>query len=214
MYRHVLFDVDGTMLDSEPYFIDCLIEVCRRFSTQPFDSQAAHRCFSMNSHDAMRTLGVDEADILKAVAAFDKLCFQEGHVPIYDGIPELLTALRADGAQLAIYSARFAYEFDADPSLRPLIPFFDEIIGIGSQPSKPDPAGVLDYMQRHGLEPKEVLYIGDSYIDSLTAQRAGIDFVLCEWKSIPNTERYPARYYCSRPAEILAIWQQNRAAEK
>ena len=68
----------------------------------------------------------------------------------------------------------------------------------------------LDYIRRHRLAKDEVLYVGDSHIDSLTAQRAGIDLAMCEWKRLCNPQRYPARYYCSRPEQILSIWQENR----
>ncbi len=136
--------------------------------------------------------------------------FQPDKVPVCPGIPTLLSALRRDGARLAIYSARFAYEFEQDPALTPLLPCFDEIICVGPQPSKPDPGGALDYIRRHRLAKDEVLYVGDSHIDSLTAQRAGIDLAMCEWKRLCNPQRYPARYYCSRPEQILSIWQENR----
>lgn len=146
----------------------------------------------------------------EAVALYDALCFQPDKVPVCPGIPTLLSALRRDGARLAIYSARFAYEFEQDPALTPLLPCFDEIICVGPQPSKPDPGGALDYIRRHRLAKDEVLYVGDSHIDSLTAQRAGIDLAMCEWKRLCNPQRYPARYYCSRPEQILSIWQENR----
>lgn len=210
MYRHVLFDIDGTMIDSEPYYVECLNEVCRRFLGHSPAAEAVRRCFAMNSHDALHALGVGTHALSEAVALYDALCFQPDKVPVCPGIPTLPSALRRDGARLAIYSARFAYEFEQDPALTPLLPCFDEIICVGPQPSKPDPGGALDYIRRHRLAKDEVLYVGDSHIDSLTAQRAGIDLAMCEWKRLCNPQRYPARYYCSRPEQILSIWQENR----
>ena len=162
----------------------------------------------MNSHDALTELGIGREDLAQAVEAYDRLCFVPGAVPVVPGIPELLEALRGAGLGLAIYSARFAYEFSSDPAVVPLVPFFDEVIGVGEYRSKPDPDGALSYIKRHGLSPEEVLYVGDSEMDSRTARAAGVDLALAEWKSWKNERRYPARYYCRCPEEILSICLQ------
>lgn len=209
MYRHVLFDIDGTMIDSEPYYISCLQTVCKMFLGHPAPMDKVQRCFPMNSHDALTALGVSDDMLSKAVDIYDQLCFCPGMVPIFPGITELLTALSRDGAHLAMYSARFTYEFSADPAVVPLVPFFDEVIGVGPYLSKPDPEGVLAYMEKYHLSPQEVLYVGDSEIDSMTAYRAGIDLIMAEWKSRKNPCRYPARFYCSQPVQVLDIWRAN-----
>lgn len=205
MYRHILFDVDGTMIDSEPFYVSCLQSVGEQYLGRPISQSEARRVFSMNSHDALAGLGIRSAQLHEATEAYDRLCFVPGKVSVIPGIPKLLRRLRKEGKHLAIYSARFTYEFSSDPAAAPLIPFFDEVIGVGERRSKPDPDGVLWYMERHKLLPQEILYVGDSEVDSLTAQAAGIDLVLVEWKSWKNERRFPAHYYCRHPSELLQI---------
>lgn len=85
MYRHVLFDIDGTMIDSEPYYVECLNEVCRRFLGHSPAAEAVRRCFAMNSHDALHALGVGTHALSEAVALYDALCFQPDKVPVCRG---------------------------------------------------------------------------------------------------------------------------------
>ncbi len=215
MYRHILFDMDGTMIDSEPYYVSCLRSVGEQVRGRPVGLSEARRVFSMNSRDALAALGIRPDQLRETMEAYDKLCFLPGKVPVIPGVLELLRRLREEGKRLAIYSARFTYEFSSDPAAIPLLPFFDEVIGVGERRSKPDPDGALEYMERHKLSRQEVLYVGDSEVDSLTAQAAGVDLALVEWKSWKNERRFPARYYCRCPDELLAIClgEQDKAPE-
>lgn len=205
MYRHVLFDIDGTLIDSEPYYVSCLQRIGEEMLNRTISLEEARRVFPMNSHDALTHLGVSKEKLEEAVKKYDEICFLPDKIYPFPGILDLLTELRAQNVPLAIYSARFMYEFREDPSVVPLTKYFDEIIGVGEYRSKPDPDGLLQYMKKHSLKPCEVLYVGDSVMDSIVAKAAGVDLVMAEWKTWKNDQKYPSRYYCSDPHEILEI---------
>lgn len=208
MYKHVLFDIDGTMIDSEPYYVSCLQQIGESVLNRPISQDEARQVFPMNSHDALTRMGVSKEQLPDAVQRYDDLCFLPDKISPFPGIIDLLTELRRRNIPLAIYSARFMYEFEVDPSVVPLTKYFDEIIGVGEYRSKPDPDGLIQYMKKHGLQPSAVLYIGDSVMDSIVAEKAGVDLVMGEWKSWKNDQKYPAKYYCTDPCEILAILDQ------
>lgn len=114
----------------------------------------------------------------------------------YDGIPELLEALKAAGHKLAVASNK--YQAATEKIVGELFPgMFDVVLGerVGVA-RKPDPQIVWDIvsnlrsqfdsvalgsMVQNGLESSDILYIGDSLVDAETAKAAGARLVLCTW---------------------------------
>ena len=84
--------------------------------------------------------------------------------------------------------------------------FFDIIIG-GEDVThaKPHPEGLLKAIEKLGMNPKEVLYIGDSLVDSQTAQAAGVDFggVTTGTTTTEELAAYPHRIIMQKLSELL-----------
>lgn len=98
----------------------------------------------------------------------------------YPGIPQLLAALRDAGVHVTLNSNKI------DTAVQPLCALHFAGLyeaALGEQPGvprKPAPDGVHKLMDRFHADPARTLYIGDSQIDILTAQNAGVD---CAWVS-------------------------------
>ena len=132
----------------------------------------------------------------------------------YDGIPELLQALKAAGHTLAVASNK--YQAATEKIVAHFFPgTFDVVLGerIGV-PRKPDPQIVYDILSM--LHPsssplkeelEEVLYIGDSLVDAETAHAAKATLVLCTWGFCSEQQLKIAQpnYMIQHPSELLNI---------
>lgn len=125
----------------------------------------------------------------------------------YDGIPQLLTALRKRGIQVAVLSNKI------DSASQQLIEYFfpgktDVVFGehVGV-PRKPDPTSCRMVMQQLGVQPEQVLYVGDSGTDMQTAKNAGLYAVGVTWgfRSKEVLLEYGADVLVHRPEQILQI---------
>ena len=147
----------------------------------------------------------------------------------YEGIPELLHALKAAGHQLAVASNK--YQAATEKIVAQLFPgIFDIVLGERENVArKPDPQIVWDVVgsledgsrAAYSLEDAalqdgsraayslegDVLYVGDSLVDANTARAAGCTLVLCTWgfEAAEKLAAFEPDYLIEKPEEILEI---------
>ena len=104
----------------------------------------------------------------------------------YDGVPELIAALRAAGLKTAVVSNKvdFVVQTLAEDYFKGL---FDMAVGEREGVRrKPAPDSVNEVMRALGIPHEKTVYIGDSDVDADTARNAGVDFVGVEWGFRPR----------------------------
>lgn len=130
----------------------------------------------------------------------------------YDGIPELLNALKAQGHFLAVASNK--YQAATEKIVAQLFPeIFDVVLGERENvPRKPDPQIVYDILSyltdnRLPISDNRILYIGDSLVDANTARAAKATLVLCTWgfEKKEQLAAFQPDYLINHPKEILEI---------
>ena len=125
----------------------------------------------------------------------------------YDGIPQLLSTLRAKGHTLAVASNK--YQAATEKIVRHFFPdTFDCILGERDGiPRKPDPQIVADILSAVTPKASLPLYIGDSLVDRDTALNARVPFVACSWGFVPRERLIEAGVttLIDRPEELLSL---------
>ena len=127
----------------------------------------------------------------------------------YDGIPELLHTLKAEGHYLAVASNK--YQAATEKIVAQLFPgIFDIVLGERENiPRKPDPQIVWDILSTLNTKPSTTncLYIGDSLVDAETAQAANLPFVACTWGFCTKEQLATANpnYMINHPLELINI---------
>ena len=213
-YRAVVFDFDGTLLDTLRDLAESVNSVLIQ-SGFPGHSLEAYRHFVGDGIEelARRVLPDghrEEATVGKTLAAVREEYRQRwpNHTHPYEGVPELLDALKSRGIKMAIVTNK------PDDSTRTmaarLLPRwkFDVIVGATADlPKKPDPHGALEVARRLGLPPKAILYVGDSDIDMKTANAAGMYAVGALWgfRTADELIKNGAKVLIRKPLELLEL---------
>ncbi len=206
----VLFDLDGTLLDTLQGLASSVNAVLRAHG-EPERTSEEVRSFVGNG---MRLLvaravagGAARPDFESILAEFREHYAAHaaaGSAP-YPGIAELLAALRARGVKLGVVTNKD--ENAARALVERFFPGAFEVVrgGNAGLPPKPDPALPAAALAALGVEPGDALYVGDSGVDADTARAAGLPLLLCSWGFRPRTEleTFGARIVDS-PSEILA----------
>ena len=194
-YKGVIFDLDGTLLDSLLDLGNSMNSALERlgFPTHPVE---AYRFFVGDGIRVLvqRTLPEgerDEATIECGVEAMEEEYgrrWDEMTRP-YDGVPELLDALSARGMPMAIFSNK--PDVFTQLMVERLLSqwHFEPVRGARPDtPRKPDPAGALAIAAEWGVQPGACLYLGDTNTDMETARGAGMFAVGATWGFRPGEE--------------------------
>ncbi len=211
----VLFDLDGTLLDSLDDIAEAANAMLVSFGCPPHPIDA-YRYFVGNGAAVLiqRTLPADKRDDSDLVSA----CLREFenryrlgwsvHSELYEGVPEMLQALKERGIPVAILSNK-PQEFVDQCVTHYLAEFsFERVWGLdGVRPRKPDPLSALEIANRLGIEPSEWLFLGDTSIDMETACRASMLPVGASWgfREIQELRNAGAEVVIDRPIELISV---------
>lgn len=212
MKHAVIFDLDGTLLNTLGDLRAATNHALEVRGLPPHSMEEIRQFIG----NGIRLLicrampeGTPEAEIDAALDDFKAYYAAHIHdrtVP-YDGIPQLLTALRKRGIKVAVLSNKI------DSASQQLIEYFfpgktDVVFGehVGV-PRKPDPTSCRMVMQQLGVQPEQVLYVGDSGTDMQTAKNAGLYAVGVTWgfRSKEVLLEDGADVLVHRPEQILQI---------
>ena len=172
-----IFDLDGTLLDTVPDLIALTNRILNEFG---FPERSREDVISFVGGGLRRFLELalpsyaTDSDVDRAIALWEEwfIDYYE-HTDPYEGIPELLEALRARGCKTAIFSNRDQEGVDLLIERSP-IGGFDLMLGTSDEiPRKPDPAGVIAAIEVLGAPPERAIYIGDTPGDIVAGNEAG-----------------------------------------
>lgn len=181
---NIVFDLDGTLIDSAPDIHAAANKVFITNGLQPFPFEVV-KGFIGNGvgvlvERLLQSQGLDPAGPLHRalVAEFISIC-EDAHdlTVIFPGVTEALEALLQQGHRLGLCTNKPSAPARAALRHFRLDKHFSVVIGGDSLPQrKPDPAPLLAALA--GMGPGPAIFVGDSEVDAETAQRAGVTFAL------------------------------------
>ena len=213
MIKLVIFDLDGTLLDTLGD-LAAACDVALERNGLPGHTPQEYRSFVGNGILRLVERAIPEQlrtpERIAAVRA-DFIPYYTAHIDRhtrpYDGVPQLLHELARRGTKLAVASNK--YQEGTEKLVRRFFPAIPFTAVRGQRPGiplKPDP-GVADEIRRlAGVAPKETLFVGDSGVDIETARRAGVRSVGVTWGLRPRREleQAGAQRLADTPADVLA----------
>ncbi|MDE4096655.1 MULTISPECIES: phosphoglycolate phosphatase [Rhodobacterales] len=183
MSRAIVFDLDGTLVDSAADIHAAVTQMLTEFGTPPL-TLARVTSFIGNGIPnlvrlVMRDSGIPEADENLAITRM--MAYYAAHPADlsqpYPGVTDCLTRLQEAGIRLGVCTNKFRAPALQILEALDLMQYFEVVVGGDTLPvRKPDPAPLHHAFEALGGTSR--MYAGDSEVDAETAQRAGIDFAL------------------------------------
>ena len=213
--KAVIFDLDGTLLDTLEDIAISVNYVLKQFNKEPIPINKYRYLVGSGALKLMQDVlpDADEEGIKKALNLFEEHYAKQYDIntKLYKGIEKLLTFLKAKGIKLAILSNK-PNSFTKLCAVKYLRNWnFEAVYGIREQiPRKPSPDGALAIMEELHVEPKECLFVGDTKIDMITAKNAGIDSIGVLWgfRDRDELEQNGAKYITTSPADTIKLISQ------
>ncbi len=219
MIKAVLFDLDGTLVDS---LYDLADSANYALESKGYPTHEAEK-YKYFVGDGMKKLMErvlpenhrSEAEILDLLQIF--LAWYGKHYTdktyVYDGIIPLLDSLKNKGIKLGVVTNK-ADDMAQKVVEKLLSGYFDYVLGKCERfPTKPNPAATLYVMQEMNVNPSECIFIGDSGMDAKNGVNCGAVSVGALWGFREKTELLEngAQYTVNSPLELLEIIEKINA---
>jgi phosphoglycolate phosphatase len=213
-YRAILFDLDGTLLDTLDDLADAGNQALAQLGFPPHPREA-YKYFVGDGVESLvrRALPADRGDAPTVAQATELVrrayaeCWDQKTRP-YPGVAELLDALAVRALPMAVLSNK------PDPftqlCVARLLPRWTFAAVVGAQPGiarKPAPDGARAIAARWGLPPEEILYLGDTNTDMQTAVAAAMYPVGALWgfRTAEELRAAGAQTLIAHPLELLNL---------
>lgn len=213
MKKLILFDLDGTVLDTEEDMLLCANELFARLGYPAVDRATVKRANGKDAYGYMRTLtgdAVSMEEIERLWVDYVALISQKGadHTRVFDGLTEVLLALKQKGYILAALTNKAESEMPIfKEKLLKDLPF-DRIMAVGgTADAKPSPGAIFKCLQHYGVEKENAFLVGDGEPDILTAIAAGVRPIAVLWgnRTREQLAAVGATVFAAHPSELPSL---------
>ncbi|RMG50847.1 MAG: HAD family hydrolase [Gammaproteobacteria bacterium] len=183
-YPLVVFDWDGTLMDSEARIVQSMHAGIRDAGMPERPDQAIRGIIGLGLCEAVRSLfpEASEAEILQVCEAYRTHYFaNRTPSPLFPGVREMLEQLRSAGHWLAVATGKSRRGLDEALEQTGLGPLFEVTRTADETESKPHPRMLEEIRAELGLPSEAGLMVGDSRYDILMAHAAGMDALAVGW---------------------------------
>jgi phosphoglycolate phosphatase/pyrophosphatase PpaX len=187
MLKGVMFDMDGTIADTNPLCLAAFQAALEKTGGRPFTAQEIMATYGPSEDGCLAALVGDRAP--EAFGLYLEY-YQANHLRLcpapFPGLVEVLELVRARGAALALITGKCAASLALDLAVFGLAGRF-QIIKTGRPEGADKPADMRAVLRELGLKPGEAVYVGDSPADVASARAAGLAILAAAWA--PGAER-------------------------
>ena len=201
-YDHFIFDFDGTLSDSYPYFAKAAKAVVDQYGICVSDEEMYQLLKWKTAGYFFDTLNLgDRRDEAMQLFNSIKRGLLRSDATAIDGAKELLEKICSAGGKCYIYSHSGEIVIDNSKKWGLDVYLTDYFLGSHKYPRKPAPDALLALVAKHGLDVSRCVMIGDRDIDILAGKNAGMDGILiddsCHYQDLDVT-------YCVRDLAHIA----------
>lgn len=187
-YELIVWDWDGTIMDSTPTIVECIQQSCRDLGFKEPDDTLASSVIGLGIHDSLRRAvpWIEPAHFPKLTERFRFHYLAKDHeLHLFSGIRELLQDLRAEGYLLGVATGKSRVGLDRSLDHHQISHLFHETRTADESFSKPHPGMLLELSDVMQVPTRRMLMIGDTTHDLDMAANAGVDAVAVTYGAHP-----------------------------
>ena len=204
MFKYVIFDVDGTILDTEKAILKSLQKVLKE-EGKDYEQEDLRFALGVPGDVTLKRLGIPDIERVSPKWSQTVLEFSQ-EVHIFNGLKEVIEALSASPIRTGIVTSKTKQEVIDEFDPFGISNHFECIIcATDTENHKPHPEPLLVCLDKLNAGKNEAVYIGDSIYDMQCAKSAGVKFALALWGSKSTEGFETADYVLKEPKDILEL---------
>lgn len=204
MFKYLIFDVDGTILDTEAAILQSLQKVLAS-EGEKYQLDELRFALGIPGKETLHRLQIKDVEGIHAKWSKEILnCSAEVHV--FEGLENILQLLSNKSIQMGIVTSKTHQELKDEFDPFRLSGLFQYMINASdTEKHKPHPEPLLACLKGLAAPPQDAIYIGDSIYDLQCAKSAGVKFALALWgaKTVEGFET--ADYILEEPRDIFTL---------
>lgn len=187
-FKGIIFDVDGTLTFTNQLIFDSFNHITKKYLGKSYTDEEIIALFGPTEDVILKEMCKDEyVNARKDYYAY----YKDNHdiARLYEGIKELIVDIYNAGILLSIFTGKGRTSALITLDELGLTDYFDMIVsGDDVENHKPSPEGILMFLNKHNLNPKDVLMIGDAPSDIIAARQCGVEIASVVWDSYAEDE--------------------------
>ena len=189
-FRLIVFDWDGTLIDSIGTIVSCTNAMLDELGLDPVAEETVRSMIGSGLEESIRALApdADENAFERVVDTYRRLWVNDYHArsSLFAGAAALIERLHEEGYLLAVATAKGRRGLGLDLERFGLAELFHTTRTVDEAPSKPSPAMLLDILDQLGVRAEEALMVGDSVHDLQMGRNAGVASVAVASGAVPR----------------------------
>ncbi len=187
-FKGIIFDIDGTLTYTNQLIFDSFNYITKKYLGKEYSDEEIIALFGPTEDVILKNICKDEYESARK----DYYSYYKNNHEIarlYDGIKELINEIYNSDILLSVFTGKGRTSALITLDELELTNFFDMIVsGDDVDHHKPSPEGILKFLTKHNLNPKEVLMIGDAPVDIIAAKECGVEIASVVWDSYAEEE--------------------------
>lgn len=203
-YKYAIFDIDGTILNTEKMNIIPLMKLIKEEKGLDMSYEELTFITGNPGRKSLQQLGFENIEESYAKWVSYVNAYEEG-AELYENMGKVIEKLHENNIICGIVSSKTSSQYEIDFIPTGLDRFIKaKVLEEDTKNHKPHPEPLLTIVKELGIEIENSIYIGDTLSDYLCAKNAGMDFGLALWGA-SNTEGIDTEIVFEKPEDILKI---------
>ena len=206
--KTILFDLDGTLINTNPLIIASFIYTIKKHTNQTYSVDQILPFIGPPLIDSMNAIDPEQAEAMVATYVEHNRANHDEFVKPYPTVLDTIKILHEKGYQLAIVTTKMTETAKLGLKLTGLEPYFDVVIGLNEvNHTKPHPEPIFKALDALNKTPVDALMVGDNYHDIEAGQNAGTKTAGVAWsiKGKEVLEALKPDYMLDKLADLLTI---------
>ena len=204
----ILFDLDGTLIDTNELIIASFTHTVEKFGDRPYTREEILDFIGPPLVDSLTLVNPNKIDDMVTAYREHNYAKNEKYVQAYPDVVETIKKLKTKGYKMGIVTTKIHHTAELGLKIAGMEGIFDVIIGLDDvENAKPHPEPVLTAIDQLKANPMTTLMVGDNYHDIEAGQNAGVQTAGVAWaiKGRESLEKYRPDYMLENISDLFEI---------
>ncbi|WP_040982817.1 HAD family hydrolase [Oceanobacillus jeddahense] len=206
MFTTAIFDVDGTILDTEEPILHALQKTLKEELGLEYKKEALFFSLGIPGRETLNRLQIQDVESIQAAWEENILSFVKD-IKVFEQMDVVMKQLANKNIKMGIVTSKTNEQMINEFEPYGLNDYFSEIITAShTEKHKPHPDPLLACINQLAVEKEKAIYIGDSIYDLQCAKSAGVAFALALWGSKTQKGFEEADYVLEQPSDFVKLF--------